>query len=92
MSTFYRSFDNGMARRVGPEVDTLEDVQLRPMPLVRVGVPFDHSDWVFELKRDGFRALAEINGHHCRLISRHAFLRLVSPRWFESVKLSTYRL
>jgi ATP-dependent DNA ligase len=40
------------------------------MPLVRVPEPFDHQDWVFELKPDGFRALACIDGHRCRLISR----------------------
>jgi bifunctional non-homologous end joining protein LigD len=32
----------------------------RPMPLVRVPEPFDHSDWLFELKHDGFRALAYV--------------------------------
>src|SRR4051794_2046721 len=29
-----------------------------PMPLVRVPEPFDHPDWLYELKHDGFRALA----------------------------------
>jgi bifunctional non-homologous end joining protein LigD len=45
------------------------------MPLLKVREPFDHPDWVFELKHDGFRALAIIQGHHCRLISRrgHVF-------------------
>jgi bifunctional non-homologous end joining protein LigD len=47
----------------------------RPMPLVRIPEPFDHPDWLFELKHDGFRALAHVDGHHCRLVSRnvHAF-------------------
>src|SRR6185436_4828945 len=40
------------------------------MPLIRVGAAFDHPDWVFELKHDGFRALAYIDGHHCALVSR----------------------
>src|SRR5687767_16012320 len=37
--------------------------------------PFDHPDWLFEVKHDGFRALAHIDGHHCDLVSRngHAF-------------------
>src|SRR6266699_7195797 len=26
----------------------------RPMPLIRVPEPFDHPDWLFELKHDGF--------------------------------------
>jgi bifunctional non-homologous end joining protein LigD len=45
------------------------------MPLVRIPEPFDHPDWLFELKHDGFRALAHVEGHHCRLVSRrgHVF-------------------
>src|SRR3954469_255077 len=43
---------------------------LRPMPLIRVVKPFDHPDCVFELKHDGFRALAHVLGHHCTLVSR----------------------
>jgi bifunctional non-homologous end joining protein LigD len=45
------------------------------MPLIRVPEPFDHPDWLFELKHDGFRALAIVDGHHCRLVSRrgHVF-------------------
>jgi bifunctional non-homologous end joining protein LigD len=42
----------------------------RPMPLVAIPTPFDHPDWVFELKHDGFRALAHIEGHRCTLVSR----------------------
>ena len=47
----------------------------RPMPLVRVPAAFDHPDWIFELKHGGFRALAHIEGHQCRLVSRrgHVF-------------------
>lgn len=45
------------------------------MPLVRIAEPFDDPDWIYELKLDGFRALAQINGHRCRLTSRrgHTF-------------------
>lgn len=48
---------------------------LRPMPLLRAPEPFDHPDWLFELKHDGFRALAIVEGHRCRLVSRrgHVF-------------------
>jgi hypothetical protein len=35
----------------------------RPMPLIRVVAPFDHLDWLYELKHDEFRALAHIEGH-----------------------------
>jgi bifunctional non-homologous end joining protein LigD len=47
----------------------------QPMPLRRRPTPFDHPDWVFELKLDGFRALAVIRHGRCQLISRngHAF-------------------
>ncbi len=47
----------------------------RLMPLVRIPEPFDHPDWLFELKHDGFRALAHVEGHRCRLLSRggHTF-------------------
>ena len=41
-----------------------------PMPLVSVREPFDHPEWFFEIKWDGFRALAYIDGHQCRLVSR----------------------
>jgi ATP-dependent DNA ligase len=34
---------------------------VRPMPLLRVADAFDHPDWRFELKHDGFRALAHID-------------------------------
>jgi len=30
------------------------------MPLARLAEPFDHPEWLFELKYDGFRALAHI--------------------------------
>jgi len=51
---------------------------IRPMPLVRLAAPFDHHDWIFELKHDGFRALAHVEGHRCRLLSRrgHVFQEL----------------
>jgi len=50
-------------------------VQLSPMTLLKIPEAFDHPDWIFELKLDGFRALAQIEGHHCKLISRrgHTF-------------------
>ena len=41
------------------------------MPLARLNAPFDHDDWIFEPKLDGFRALAYIEDGQCRLISRN---------------------
>jgi hypothetical protein len=45
------------------------------MPLSRKPAPFDHSEWAFELKYDGFRSLAILQNGRCRLISRngHSF-------------------
>jgi bifunctional non-homologous end joining protein LigD len=44
---------------------------MRPMPLVQVPETFDGADWLFEIKHDGFRALAHVDGPQCRLVSRH---------------------
>jgi hypothetical protein len=33
------------------------------MRLLRIPEPFDHPDWIFELKVNGFRALISRNGH-----------------------------
>ncbi len=41
------------------------------MPLRRIAQPFDHPDWIFELKYNGFRALAYIEFGRCRLVSRN---------------------
>ena len=40
------------------------------MPLGQRSEPFDHPDWFFELKYDGFRALAYIDGGGARLVSK----------------------
>jgi hypothetical protein len=41
------------------------------MRLLRIPQPFDHPDFIFEPKIDGFRALAHVTGHHCELVSRN---------------------
>jgi len=41
------------------------------MPLLKRRVPFDGRDWLFELKYDGFRALAFIEHGRAQLISRN---------------------
>ncbi len=41
------------------------------MPLARLPEPFDHPNWLFEVKYDGFRALAHLEAGALRLISRN---------------------
>jgi bifunctional non-homologous end joining protein LigD len=43
----------------------------QPLPVIRRPRPFDASDWIFELKYDGFRALAYVDRGECRLVSRN---------------------
>jgi bifunctional non-homologous end joining protein LigD len=45
---------------------------VQPMPLSRRPAPFDHPEWVFELKYDGFRSLAVIHDGRCELICRNS--------------------
>ena len=45
----------------------------QPMPLSRKPAPFDHPEWVFELKYDGFRSLAVLHDGRCDLISRNGY-------------------
>src|SRR4051812_15308843 len=42
-----------------------------PMRLLRISEPFDHPEFLFEPKIDGFRALAYIDGSNSRLVSRN---------------------
>ena len=44
--------------------------RFKPMPLEQVRHAFDHPEWLFELKYDGFRALAYVNGGVTQLVSR----------------------
>lgn len=41
-----------------------------PISLGRLAEPFDDPNWIFEIKHDGFRALALIEKGHCWLVSR----------------------
>src|SRR5437588_10677459 len=42
-----------------------------PMPLLKRAAPFDDPAWIFELKYDGFRALAVIEHGRAQLLSRN---------------------
>ena len=46
--------------------------QFTPADLIRRAEPFDHEDYIFELKMDGFRALAYVDHDGTRLVSRGA--------------------
>jgi len=52
----------------------------QPMPLQKRPAPFDDANWLFELKYDGFRALAVIEHGRCQLISRNgnAFVSFIA--------------
>ena len=50
---------------------TLPVPSFQPLPLVRRPHAFSHPDWVYEIKYDGFRALAYVDGSGARLISRN---------------------
>jgi hypothetical protein len=39
--------------------------RVTPMPLARFDAPFEHRDWIFEPKLDGFRAVAYVEGGAC---------------------------
>src|SRR6266576_5593652 len=39
----------------------------QPMPLSRRLLPFDHPEWIFELKYDGFRSLAVLQNGRTQL-------------------------
>ena len=47
-------------------------LQFQPMPLLKRRSPFDDPNWIFELKYDGFRALAVIERARAQLLSRNA--------------------
>ncbi len=49
------------------------------MRLARVRAPFDHPDWIFELKYDGFTALLYVEHGRARLVS-HRFCYGISSK------------
>jgi bifunctional non-homologous end joining protein LigD len=64
------------------------------MPLGWRGEPFDHPDWIFELKYDGFRALLSIGVEHPAFISRkaNAFARFSNLALFIDRELHAHAL
>ena len=62
--------------------------QIEPMMLSRVAAPFDHPDFLFELKQDGFRCIAYISESRCDLVSRRKY----SYKSFDSLKTALAKL
>jgi ATP-dependent DNA ligase len=44
--------------------------RVQPINPTRIAAPFDHDDFVFELKHGGFRAVAYVEDGACQLVSR----------------------
>ena len=70
------------------ESEDLQDAPVKPMPhgvqpmlATPVTKPFDHPDWIFEVKWDGYRAIAEIRDGSVSLYSRNgiSFDKKYSP-------------
>ena len=60
------------------ETEDLKDAPVKPMPhgikpmlATLTKEPFDHPDWIFEVKWDGYRAVAEISDNGVSLYSRN---------------------
>src|SRR6187200_605646 len=58
---------------------------LTPMRLLRIPDPFDHPDFIFEPKLDGFRVLAHVRGHRCELVSRNGHTFTQWPQLAEEI-------
>ena len=66
------------ALREALEGEDLQDAPVKPMPqrikpmlATLIKEPFDHPDWIFEVKWDGYRAIAEIRDGDVSLYSRN---------------------
>src|SRR5258708_18287627 len=62
--------------------------QIEPMTLSRVAAAFDHPDFVFELKQDGFRCIAYISEPRGVLFARRKY----SYKSFDSLKTALAKL
>ncbi len=69
---------NQIRLREAMENEDLKDAPVKPMPhgirpmlATLVKEPFDHPEWIFEMKWDGYRAIAEISDEGVSLYSRN---------------------
>lgn len=58
---------------------------ITPMRLLRIPEPFDHPEFLFGPKIDGFRALAHVTGHRCELVSRNGYVFRSWPQLAEEI-------
>jgi bifunctional non-homologous end joining protein LigD len=65
-----RAAVEGVATLDWNQLDRSTLPRINPMPLARLREPFDHPDWIFEPKLDGFRALLYVEKGAARLVSR----------------------
>jgi bifunctional non-homologous end joining protein LigD len=64
---------------------------IKPMLATPVKEPFDHPDWIFEVKWDGYRAIAEIRARGVTLYSRNLTpLNRKFPAIVESLRKSGF--
>ncbi len=79
---------NQIRVREAMEMEYLKGVPVKPMPTAvkpmlatAVDGPFDNPDWIFEVKWDGYRAIAEIRDSGISLYSRNgiSFNKKFSP-------------
>ncbi len=88
---------NQIRLREAMESEDLKDAPVKPMPhgikpmlATLVKEPFDHPDWIFEVKWDGYRAVAEIRDEGVSLYSRN--LISLNQKFFPIVEsLQTFR-
>ena len=59
-----------------------------PIPLIQFPAPFDDLDFLYEVKFDGFRALAYVDDGTCELVSRKGHVY----RTFATLCQSTFGL
>jgi bifunctional non-homologous end joining protein LigD len=73
-------FKGAILQAVFPAPPKIAPVIVHPRP-----APFDHPDWLFELKYDGFRSLAYVQEESTRLVSRNGNTFKTFPELTEAV-------
>jgi bifunctional non-homologous end joining protein LigD len=67
----YNNANDPLEKHQASSEEALPDLrELRPMLAKSADAPFDDPEWIFELKLDGYRALAFVDRNSARLISR----------------------